>query len=230
MALFEELDYAQTDLGELILRRRATTRGVEIFEVKLDGQFLMSSLVNASEVALADLALAELDGTDLRVAVGGLGLGHTADAALGNPNVASLVVLEYLPEVIAWHTKNLVPLASRLVDNPRCTLVNANFFAWLQSSSDDRFHAILVDIDHSPDHLLVDTHGPFYDLQGLARLNDRLHRGGVFALWSGGPPADDFLQKLRSVFGRAEAHPVTFRNPLLDLEDTNTIYLARTIA
>ena len=58
MALFEELDYAQTDLGELILRRRATTRGVEVFEVKLDGQFLMSSLVNASEVALADLALA----------------------------------------------------------------------------------------------------------------------------------------------------------------------------
>ena len=48
MALFEELDYAQTDLGELILRRRATTRGVEVFEVKLDGQFLMSSLVNAS--------------------------------------------------------------------------------------------------------------------------------------------------------------------------------------
>ena len=37
MKTFEELDYAQTALGELILRRRRTTRGEEVFEVKLDG-------------------------------------------------------------------------------------------------------------------------------------------------------------------------------------------------
>ena len=59
MKTFEELDYAQTALGELILRRRRTTRGEEVFEVKLDGAFLMSSLVNTSEIALADLSLSE---------------------------------------------------------------------------------------------------------------------------------------------------------------------------
>ena len=230
MAIFEELDYAQTDLGELILRRRTTTRGVEVFEVKLDGQFLMSSLVNASEIALADLALAELDETDLRVAVGGLGLGHTAAAVLGNPDVGSVVVLELLPQVIAWHTEKLVPLAARLIDDPRCTLHITDFFAWLRSPSEDRFHAILVDIDHSPEHLLVDTHGPFYNAEGLARLHDRLHPEGVFALWSGGPPLESFLQKLQSVFSITDAHPITFRNPLLDIEDTNTIYVARTAA
>ena len=42
---FEELDYRQTPLGELTLRRRANLQlGRTAFEVKLDEEFLMSSL------------------------------------------------------------------------------------------------------------------------------------------------------------------------------------------
>ena len=53
--MFEELDYRETDLGELILRRRGVRSldGAEVFEVKLDGHFLMSSLVNEAGIALA---------------------------------------------------------------------------------------------------------------------------------------------------------------------------------
>jgi hypothetical protein len=56
-ALFAELDYQQTPLGELILRRRrvAELDGLEVFEVKLGDAFLMSSLFHEVEVALADL-------------------------------------------------------------------------------------------------------------------------------------------------------------------------------
>ena len=82
MKTFEELDYAQTALGELILRRRRTTRGEEVFEVKLDGAFLMSSLVNTSEIALADLSLEARSGPVTSVLVGGLGLGYTAATVL----------------------------------------------------------------------------------------------------------------------------------------------------
>ena len=49
---FEELDYAETPLGELILRRRKVlSLDVDVYEVKLDGSFLMSSLVNDSEIS-----------------------------------------------------------------------------------------------------------------------------------------------------------------------------------
>ena len=43
---FEELDYRQTALGELILRRRLSVAlgGREIFDVKLNDEYLMSSL------------------------------------------------------------------------------------------------------------------------------------------------------------------------------------------
>ena len=58
---FEELDYQRTALGELILRRRRALgmEGHEIFEVKLNDEYLMSSLFHAGEVALTDLGLAE---------------------------------------------------------------------------------------------------------------------------------------------------------------------------
>ncbi|MEJ2180962.1 MAG: spermidine synthase, partial [Gammaproteobacteria bacterium] len=77
---FKELDYRQTALGELVLRRRQALAldGREIFEVKLNDEYLMSSMFHEAEAALADLGLSELKGEDWDVVVGGLGLGYTA--------------------------------------------------------------------------------------------------------------------------------------------------------
>ena len=78
MALeFEELDYQETPLGEISLRRRSEPRldGTIVYEVKLGDEFLMSSLFTASEIQLARLVLAALDGAELDIVVGGLGLG-----------------------------------------------------------------------------------------------------------------------------------------------------------
>ena len=70
---FEELDYQRTAIGELILRRRRALEvdGREIFEVKLNDEYLMSSLFHEGEVALTDLGLAELTGAGWDVVVGG---------------------------------------------------------------------------------------------------------------------------------------------------------------
>jgi hypothetical protein len=80
----EELDYHQTPLGELILRRRLSPSapGEPVYEVKLNDEMLMSSVVNASERAMARLALELLADRPCDVLVGGLGLGYTAAAAL----------------------------------------------------------------------------------------------------------------------------------------------------
>jgi hypothetical protein len=84
---FEELDYRETPIGELSLRRRTQgPLGVEVFEVKLGDEFLMSSLFTEGEIALADLGLADLGGGPLDVVVGGLGLGYTARAVLDHPD------------------------------------------------------------------------------------------------------------------------------------------------
>lgn len=55
---FEELDYCLTSIGPVSLRRRRLLAlDVEIYEVKLGDDYLMSSMFTAGERALATLAL-----------------------------------------------------------------------------------------------------------------------------------------------------------------------------
>src|ERR1700736_2887607 len=80
---FEELDYRPTPIGALTLRRRRElSLGIDVYEIKLGDEFLMSSLFTVSEIALARLGLGELSGTSFDVVVGGLGLGYTARTVL----------------------------------------------------------------------------------------------------------------------------------------------------
>jgi hypothetical protein len=236
---FEELDYQPTPMGVLSLRRRIMpSSGAEVYEIKLGDEFLMSSLFTVGEIALADLALGELGGDGIDVAVGGLGLGYTAKAALDCPVVRSVMVVEALAAVIEWHRGGLIPLGAPLTAEPRCRLVHGDFFALLNAraggldpnAAERKFHAILVDIDHSPRALLHPSHDVLYRQDGLRRVAAHLHPGGVFALWSNDPPDSDFLNVLRPVFATARAEVVTFHNPLQNREALCTIYLARTPA
>jgi spermidine synthase len=233
---FEELDWRPTPIGTLSLRRRRDlSLGVDVYEIKLGEEFLMSSLFTESEVALARLALAEIPGPDLDVVVGGLGLGYTAKAVLGHESVGSLVVVEMLEPVIEWHVQGLLPLGPELTGDARCRFVAGDFFA-LAASGDGfdpdmpgrRFDAVLLDIDHSPDALLDERSTSFYRAQGLSRAAAHLNPGGIFGLWSNDAPDDSFTERLAGVFAHAWAEPVTFHNPLQDRPFTQTVYLART--
>ncbi len=234
---FEELDYQQTPLGDISLRRRSEPRlgGKTLYEVRLGEEFLMSSLFTEAEVQLARLGLAELEGGELDIVVGGLGLGYTAVAVLENPSVRSLAVIEVMAPVIDWHRRGLVPLGSRLVSDARCSLVHADFFE-LASSSSTGFDglgttkpvdAVLLDIDHSPSHWLNPENSTFYSQQGLEKLAGKIHSGGIFGLWSNDPPESAFLGLLDKVFESARAHIVNFPNPYTGGESSNTVYLAR---
>lgn len=235
-ARFQELDWRATPLGELVLRRRwDTTVRTDVYEIKLNDEFLMSSLFTVAEVELARLALAKLAPAALDVVVGGLGLGYTAQTVLANPNVRSLLVIDALSEVIEWHERGLIPAGAALTADPRCTLAHGDFFAMLRSPAgldttapQRRFHAVIVDIDHSPRHLLNPSHAEFYLPEGLQRLREHLYPGGVFALWSNDPPDDEFTAVLAEHFAEVTTETVTFANPLQDHDAANTVYLAKT--
>lgn len=226
---YEELDFRQTLLGELLLRRRipVSMPGRWIYEVKLDERFLMSSLVHDSEDELARLSLEKLEGDHWRVLVGGLGLGYTAAAALTWAQVQSLDVVEFLPEVIDWHQRDLVPLASKLNGDERCHILQGDCFQFIREEAVGAYDAVLIDIDDSPEHLLSASHGSFYSEEGLIEARRALRPGGVFALWTAGLVLPDFLERMRGVFGSVEAEAVEFYNPLHSLEDVNTVYVAQ---
>ena len=87
---------------------------------------------------------------------------------------------------------------------------------------------MLLDIDHTPHHVLHPSHADLYTHEGLERLAARLHPGGVFALWSDDPPEAPFIELLASVFADAAGHEVTFANPLTGGRSSNTVYVATT--
>ena len=235
-SLFEELDYRSTPIGALSLRRRRDpVLDVDVYEIKLGEEYLMSSLFTASEIALATLGLADLGAAgDLDIVVGGLGLGYTAQAVLESPAVASLIVVEALDAVIDWHRGGLLPLGRGLSDDPRCRFVCGDFFA-LAAARDGfdpdtagrRFDAILVDIDHAPDFWLDPANAAFYKPAALAHLSAHLKPGGVFGLWSNDAPDAAFTGLLAEVFAEARAEAVTFSHPVQEREFTQTVYLAR---
>jgi spermidine synthase len=232
---FEELDYQKTPLGALTLRRRREpmAKNSDVFEVKLDDDFLMSSLFTVGETALANIALGALKKDELDVAIGGLGLGFTAHAALEHRSVKTVVVVEALEQVIGWHREALVPLGQRLSSDPRCQLIHGDFFELVSSFSDGRepalegrqFDAILLDIDHSPSHLLHSKNRHFYTVSGMQYLTQMLRSKGVFAMWSNDPPEKDFCNILKKVFRTSRTEIVAFPNPYSGDSASCTIYI-----
>lgn len=220
-------------MGEISLRRRLEpVLQIDVWEVKLDDEFLMSSMFTATEEAVGRLGLAATPGEDLRVVIGGLGLGHTAHAALEDRRIASLHVVEALEPVIGWHRSGIVPLGAALSADPRCELVRGDFFGLVADGIEfadgttGPFDAILVDIDHTPSHHLDGGHEGFYTPAGLRRVADQLVPGGVFALWSDDPPDESFMATLSQAFATVSAEVVTFPNHYTGAHSACTVYLA----
>ena len=226
----EELGYQMTPLGELTLRRRLEPllQNREVLEVKLGDDYLMSSLFNESERQLAKIGLAALEGR-LEVVVGGLGLGYTAAEVLKNKVVNRLLVIDLFQTVIDWHVEGLVPLGKVLTEDDRCELRQGDFFELSRTSFDAgrKFDAILVDIDHSPEHLLNPSNESFYSTEGLGFVRNQLKPNGSFALWSDDPASDDFTDRLGEVFGSATAYNIEFPNPYTNSISINSVYVAR---
>ena len=236
--MFEELDYQETPNGAISLRRRAEPRldGQVLYEVKLNEEWLMSSLFTEAEIQLAHLGLALAQksiSTDLKVIVGGLGLGYTAAAALENKAVSELCVIDVMQPVIDWHNNHLVPLGKALTLDSRCTLTHGDFFTMatreepgFSSETNYSVDAILLDIDHSPSHWLNAGNQNFYSPASLTKMANKLTPGGVFGLWSNDPPNEAFQTLLDSIFDTTETHDVTFANPYTNGESSNTVYVA----
>ncbi|MDQ3604641.1 MAG: spermidine synthase [Gemmatimonadota bacterium] len=224
----EILAYEDSPLGPLCLRRREllSAPGTVVTEVTLNHAFLMSSYNTASERALARIALEMHAGTELRVLVGGLGLGYTAHAALASARVANVEVVEFLPQVIEWLEHDLVPLSPVLKADERLTTVRGDIYARLAAAPGEKFDLILIDVDHAPDDQLSRTSDFFYTKEGLVLASRHLAADGILGVWSYAE-SSPFARALREVFREVRIEPVTFFNELIDEETTDWLFFAR---
>lgn len=226
---FEVLAYEETPLGPLCLRRRMTLSEPQqlVTEITLNHQFLMSSLHTDSERALAEIPLARHQSEQLRVLVGGLGLGYTAHAALASPRVAEVVAVELLPEVIGWLRDGLIPLADELHGEDRLSVVEGDVFSRLQSAPQgEPFDLILIDVDHSPGDRLDPSTASFYTAAGMLQTRQHLRPGGMLSIWSYEEHSAT-IDAMRQVLTDVSSDPVRYYNRHVHEEFVDWIYTGR---
>ena len=213
-----ELSCAYTQAGDaLVLRRRA-----DCFEIRLNGWELMSNRSHHSEEIMAVLACERLACEAPRVLVGGLGMGYTLRAALDTlPGSATAIVAELLPEVIAWNRGPLASLAGRPLEDQRVTVICGDI-SDLTRTTNDRFDAIILDVDNGPDAVMLHGNRPLYEHEGLRLLRQALKRSGTLAVWSA-DRSSRFERNLRSAGFRWRGVDVPARG--IPSDPTHHVYL-----
>ncbi|MFC4945909.1 spermidine synthase [Pseudonocardia sp. GCM10023141] len=179
--------------GELILSKRGAHH-----EIVANGTFLMDTRNGASERLLITAA-AERMPPPGRMLIGGLGVGLSLAAALADPRVGEVHVVEREPAVIRWNLGPLAAVHGDAVRDPRTVVHEADIVDWLAGAETASVDAICLDVDNGPDWLVTPGNGQLYTDDGIATAARVLAPGGVLALWSAAR-ADAFAARLRTRF------------------------------
>jgi spermidine synthase len=227
VAVSEVLARSESPRGEVVLLRRE--RDSEL-ELRVNGVFVMDTLETSTERVLATLAIDELQQVrppeamqDLRVLVGGLGLGFTLAAFLRSPLVAEVVVAEIEPALVAWHHDGLIAPTAGVSHDSRVRMHHGDVRDVVRAQSPGSLDAIVLDVDNGPGFLVYDANADIYEETFLAACKTTLRRDGKVAVWSNAP-APQLHQALWQVFGSADQHHMTVR--LGDRSDSYTAYVA----
>lgn len=191
--------------------------------LKIGGVTLMSTIASNSEQEMADLACSNLPKKP-RVLIGGLGFGFTLRRVLELcPHDGVVEVAELLQEVIDWNREFLSEVNGTCVDDPRVKLFTQDVGVLIDRAATNPYHAILLDVDNSPDPLVRKGNARLYATSGIARTKAALHPGGRVIFWSANPD-QHFASALEKVFSNvqcigAKAYPKAKRF-------THTLFIA----
>lgn len=173
------------------------------YYMNVNGVPLMSTYASSSEQQMAELACANLP-KNARVLIGGLGFGFTLRRVLELcPPDAIVDVAELLPVVVDWNREFLSEVNGRLVDEPRVRIHTRDVADMIKYAGENRYHAILLDVDNSPDPLVQKGNAGLYDAAGLARAKAALQPGGRVVYWSANQDKG-FARALGKIYSKVE--------------------------
>lgn len=208
---------AASERGEVVLRRRTdedTADGVgpTVLELRVNGVFVMDSAENASEVAMARVALARCP-TPRTVLVGGLGLGFTTHEVLSDDRVERVVVAEIEEALVRWFRDGTVPHGRAYLADERLHVHVADVRQVVAEAPPESADLVLLDVDNGPGFLVHDDNVDLYRPPFLTQVHDLLRPGGVLVVWSSTEDAA-LTEAITAVFGACatEAHPVRLQD------------------
>lgn len=185
-------------------------RGAD-FMIVLDRNELMSTRMNGSEIALAEMTCDRLKGRKApQMLIGGYGMGFTLRAALAQLGTdAGVTVAEIVPEIIQWAQGPMAELTAGCLEDKRVALFDGDVAALIERS-ESRYDAILLDVDNGPDGLTRIENDRLYNARGLAVARRALRPGGILAIWSAAPD-NAFMRRLSQAGFIVDEVPVRAR-------------------
>jgi spermidine synthase len=164
-------------------------RGDRDFILFLDGQVLMNSSAQRSEIALGRLGCRKWqDNPAPRVLVGGLGMGFTLRAVLDSLSTkAAVVVAELNPGMVDWCRGPLAGLTNNALSDHRVTVEVDDVAAVIRRCAQVKekacFNAIILDLYQGPHAYTDKREDPLYGSRAIEYTRAALRSGGTFAVW-----------------------------------------------
>ncbi len=151
---YAEVARAESERGEVVLRRRIEENAADVLELRVNGVFVMDTRETSTEVELAAAAL-ELVEAPRRVVVGGLGLGFTLQRVLADHRVEEVRVVEIEESLIGWMRDGTIPHGPELLADKRVHVVGADI-AMAVAEATSTYDLVLLDVDNGPGYLVHD--------------------------------------------------------------------------
>ena len=203
MTEYAEVARAESERGEIVLRRRVREHGADVLELRVNGVYVMDTEETTSEIALAAAAL-ELVEEPRDVVVGGLGLGFTVQRVLADSRVGKVMVVEIEEALVGWMRDGTVPHGPALLADKRVQVVNADI-AMAVAEATSTYDLVLLDVDNGPGYLVHDHNAGLYESDFLASTRRIVNPGGALVVWSANP-APELAAVMEQVFGNCTEH------------------------
>lgn len=180
-SISQEIGWAEVPDG---VELRLIQRG-DAFAILLEDTALMSTLVSASEEALAIMTAQRLGRFEgQQWLIGGYGMGYTLRAALAELSAdAGVTLAEIVPAIIEWARGPMRELTAGCLDDSRVMLVEDDV-AMLIDAARGAYDAILLDVDNGPEGITRLDNDYLYSTPGLKAARRALKPGGILAVWS----------------------------------------------
>jgi spermidine synthase len=222
MSEYAEVARAESERGELVLRRRMEERSADVLELRVNGVYVMDTHEVGSETELAATAL-ELVEEPRDVVVGGLGLGYTVQRVLADPRVENVVVVEIEEALVGWMRDGTVPHGPGLLADKRLRIVNADILMAIAEAK-ATYDLVLLDVDNGPGYLVHGANQAVYEHDFLASTKQIVNPGGALVIWSA-DPAPELRRTMEKVFGSCTEHAVDVE--LQGRQEQYLLYLSR---
>ncbi len=181
MIPWKEIDRAEIpgQKEEVTLRRRGEEYSIRTFDTEL-----MNSRRHGSEESLAELACNRIKKPNLKILIGGLGMGYTLAAAIESTGAdTTITVSELIPAVVKWNKEHLGHLAGMPLNTSRVN-VKIEDVAKTIGEKKSAWDIILLDVDNGPDGLTQKDNDRLYSISGLKKSFFALRTKGILGIWS----------------------------------------------